>query len=428
MAKSKKSGSILLQLGGAALAGYGIYLLFGRDKSTKETLIERERVIAGGNGLFAGAYSGLGYYPSAFGGAAVPLSYKQGCTDPNFQEYDSTAIDVCPPDVYAMGDCFGSTEDAFKKQLCLTPLGQGEVLGCTDQKATNYNPQATKDDGSCQYDEDLFGCIDPNAENFDPLATEDDGSCFYEQVVFGCTDPTATNYNPDATQDDGNCEFATPVNTGCTDPAASNYNPNATQDDGSCFYLPAPVVGCTDPAASNYNPNATQDDGSCAFLPPPLPPENPILGCTCPEAPNYNPDATVNNLNCKVCTNPAADNYSTCPTNAPDYGSCIIGGCTDPNASNYNPEATYNNNTCSYPTGGGGGALKGLMPTLGGKSQMPAQRQMYSSTPTASARTSTARSTTTKSTRSFDGKSNEKMRGYYDALDARRRVNEGTFA
>jgi hypothetical protein len=123
--------------------------------------------------------------------------------------------------------------------------------------------------------------------------------------------------------------------------------------------------------------------------------------------------------------NPNADNFSTCPTNLPDNNNCIIGGCTDPNASNYNPQATYNNNTCSYPTGGGGGAL---MPTLGGSSQMLPERQVYSSMPTASPRTSTAPSTTTERTRSFDGKSNEKMRGYYDALDARKRVNDGTFA
>ena len=54
----------------------------------------------------------------------------------------------------------------------------------------------------------------------------------------GCTDLNATNYDPTATQDDGSCLYA-----GCTNPKASNYNPNATTDDGSCIY--APVSGST---------------------------------------------------------------------------------------------------------------------------------------------------------------------------------------
>ena len=42
--------------------------------------------------------------------------------------------------------------------------------------------------------------------------------------IYGCTDPAATNYNPYATANDGTCFYGI---TGCTDPAAENYNPNA---------------------------------------------------------------------------------------------------------------------------------------------------------------------------------------------------------
>ena len=46
----------------------------------------------------------------------------------------------------------------------------------------------------------------------------------------GCTDPTATNYNADASTDDGSCTVE-----GCTDPNAVNYNSNATVST-ECVY------------------------------------------------------------------------------------------------------------------------------------------------------------------------------------------------
>ncbi|MDB2317423.1 hypothetical protein N9V23_01565, partial [Flavobacteriales bacterium] len=78
-----------------------------------------------------------------------------------------------------------------------------------------------------------------------------------DETILGCTEPTATNYNSQATQDDGYCEYEV---YGCTDVSAYNYNADATLDDGSCVNY---VFGCTDPDADNYDPNATLDDGSC---------------------------------------------------------------------------------------------------------------------------------------------------------------------
>ena len=51
----------------------------------------------------------------------------------------------------------------------------------------------------------------------------------------GCTDPTATNYNSEATLDNGECNYA-PI-TGCTDSSAINYLATATINDDSCEYL-----------------------------------------------------------------------------------------------------------------------------------------------------------------------------------------------
>lgn len=82
----------------------------------------------------------------------------------------------------------GYVESRFKAQ------DLPQIRGCTDQSATNYNPEATQDDGSCTHP--IRGCTDKDAINYNPQATQDDGSC--QAKVEGCTDPTATNYNPNA--------------------------------------------------------------------------------------------------------------------------------------------------------------------------------------------------------------------------------------
>ncbi len=93
--------------------------------------------------------------------------------------------------------------------------------------------------------------------------------------VLGCTNPSATNYDPDANVDDGSCEF--PPVPGCTDSTASNYNPDATSDDGSCEFI---FPGCTNSAATNYDPDATVDNGTC-IIPPPSYDASQIIVTTC---------------------------------------------------------------------------------------------------------------------------------------------------
>ncbi len=147
-----------------------------------------------------------------------------------------------------------------------------DVLGCTDEKATNYNPEATVDDGSCTYPPtDVLGCTNPKATNYNPLATKDDGGCVFPPTeVPGCMEPEATNYNPLATVDDGSCTFPQPTDVlGCTDKTATNYNPLATKDDGSCIFVsPVVVFGCTDKNALNYYIQATNDNGNCKYPQP----------------------------------------------------------------------------------------------------------------------------------------------------------------
>ena len=60
-------------------------------------------------------------------------------------------------------------------QVIKTVLG-GELVGCTDPAACNYDPNATVDDGLCDF-ESCIGCTDPDACNYDATATQEDGSC-----------------------------------------------------------------------------------------------------------------------------------------------------------------------------------------------------------------------------------------------------------
>ena len=48
--------------------------------------------------------------------------------------------------------------------------------GCTDPIAENYDADAKKDDGSCEF---IMGCMDENSIAYNSLATKDDGSCVY---------------------------------------------------------------------------------------------------------------------------------------------------------------------------------------------------------------------------------------------------------
>ena len=60
--------------------------------------------------------------------------------------------------------------------------------------------------GSCEATCPIPGCTDPFYTEFDMNATSDDGSCA-TLVVFGCIYEAADNYNSAANTDDGSCEF-----------------------------------------------------------------------------------------------------------------------------------------------------------------------------------------------------------------------------
>ena len=199
---------------------------------------------------------------------------------------------------------------------------------CLNPSATNYDPSASWDDGSCHFIEDDDWLCNPNwiyddysyttdSNIFVRFTLADTNECNLEleghftivlfmdgashdgdyinigsfrneiQIQSDFIDLEEGEYYWDLEFhtiecDDGTCEhgdeFTSPhkpifiieaeVILGCMDETANNYNEAATQDDGSCEYDPEIIEGCTNSTALNYNENATVDDDSCEYPPP----------------------------------------------------------------------------------------------------------------------------------------------------------------
>jgi uncharacterized protein (TIGR02145 family) len=130
---------------------------------------------------------------------------------------------------------------------CLRDDGSsGQIYGCTNNTACNYNSTATQDDGSCHY----IGspCNDGNSNTFDDVYNE---SCVCEGStgqISGCTNNTACNYNSTATQDDGSCHYiGSPCNDGNSNTFDDVYNEScvcegSTGNVGSTHTCGAPNI------------------------------------------------------------------------------------------------------------------------------------------------------------------------------------------
>ena len=288
-------------------------------------------------------------------GCILPI---YGCTDITAFNYNQEAEESdgsCYPIIEGCVNPFALNYNAqanTNNGSCLAFVG-----GCMESDALNYSLYATFDNGSCI--DALPGCTNIYAVNYDENANQYlEGSCSYEVIeVEGCMVPFATNYNPEATLDDGSCSFQVVVNRivelVCIDPAALTYtseipggyfayaDPNSTSyvgadqtvsfgwvvDNSTCVY---DIFGCTNQEAINYNPNATSEDGSCIL--------NAVYGCLNSEYLEYNELATLDtdpsscvNLSVEGCNDPSASNFNPA-VNISISASClydIVAGCTD---------------------------------------------------------------------------------------------------
>jgi len=171
-------------------------------------------------------------------------------------------------------------------------LDDGTVVASgTGNWGTSVSSSFATGSASC----DVFGCTDPLASNYNPAATQDDGSCcddnqvgvtFYDSWGDGWNG--ASMYVYDANGDSvtsgtlGGGDFYTDtlcLVDGCYDVVVGGgtYDSEITFNFGSLVGAYAgtysvavgngtcPVYGCTDSTALNFDPLATDTDNSCIY-------------------------------------------------------------------------------------------------------------------------------------------------------------------
>ena len=264
----------------------------------------------------------------------------------------------CPPDSDNDGIC-----------------DEGEIEGCTDEGAINYNSSATEDDDSCYYSEIAnvtydyitrratldYNNINNQSPNNIGLSICDSNNCYhFMNLQDGDIYVGSDNNEPSWPNQPVTYVFSVPV-YGDASPGGEpghkfdgeyhfNIWVDVPQNDLYWFYsedfgiYPPPIYGCTDEESCGYNPSADIDDGSCwdhfqcwdesfvCFMQhcPPDPLEcDEIAHLECPPG-------QIWGLYQGIC-----QCYSPLTVQVP--------GCTDPEAGNYNPNATVDDGSCVYP-------------------------------------------------------------------------------
>jgi len=149
--------------------------------------------------------SAFGYNSAASidDGSCMPV--LSGCIAPNADNYDSTANTLLPGSCrFTIHGCTNSLAVDYSSSATEDD-GTCQIPGCTDSTKIFFSPSATFDDGTCVTP--VYVCTDTLAENYvaplSPQLVSDSTSCLFS----GCTDSRATNYDPSANADTG-CEFS----------------------------------------------------------------------------------------------------------------------------------------------------------------------------------------------------------------------------
>ena len=118
-------------------------------------------------------------------------------TDPCEIDGDYFATDSSGTVLFQMG--VANFEEEQSHLFCLPA-----VVGCTDEEACNFNPEANTDNGTCEVPGSP--CDDGDDMTINDLIG-DDCMCVGEAAVAGCTDENACNYDAAANVDNDSCYY-----------------------------------------------------------------------------------------------------------------------------------------------------------------------------------------------------------------------------
>ena len=154
-----------------------------------------------------------------------------GCTDPVADNYNEEATDDDASCLYTLLGCdipsacnynplANENDNSCEFESC---------AGCAIETACNFDASNTLEDNtSCVFPDMFYDCNDQCLGDNDG-----DGVC-NELEILGCTDNSATNYSAQATDNNGSCAYEAE----CHDPEACNY----VEYDAYCVQIEAVMV------------------------------------------------------------------------------------------------------------------------------------------------------------------------------------------
>ncbi len=296
----------------------------------------------------------------------------RGCNENTYSNYEQSFDDAYRNYINSLGG------KPFTGQLISTCAG---TSGCTSAAASNYNPNVTVDDGSCNieccglenhefYDQYCNETIDAYKDLLTVFGVTASGKlennkncgkqfgCYYQKPPY-VTNPMAGGSGCSLCAEDGSCNIRC-----CGDANATNYDPQCQgvisdylstlsqkglapsgnfDDKFNCNY---PVPGCSfnNGYVSNYAPNV-KEDGSCS-----------ISCCTQQGYENYDANCSaaineyqailqalglsasgsiVTNANCGAPLGCAYEPASNDIPGSVENGTCNISCCATPGKANY---------------------------------------------------------------------------------------------